>query len=66
MPVHYSAMGDREGAEGATVTGGGGSQGGRRTRRNGREAVVGGVAAAVTTMVRMTLELGGTKQQPTP
>jgi hypothetical protein len=62
-----SAMGDREGGEGATAMGGGGlSQEGMRMRRGGGDFVVGGVASVVNTMVRMMVTAGGTKQQPTP
>jgi hypothetical protein len=64
MPVHDGSMGDREGGEGATATGGGGSRGGRGEAA-GTPSLV-GLRRRWTTMVRMTMESGGTKQQPTP
>jgi hypothetical protein len=57
MPVHDSAMGDREGGEGATATGGGG-----RGEAAGTQLLV-GLRRRRTTMVRITMESGGTKQR---
>jgi len=66
MPVHDGNMGDREGGEGATATGGGiAGGGGGRGEAAGTPSLV-GLRQRWTTMVRMTMESGGTKQQPTP
>jgi len=65
-PVHDGAMCDREGGEGAAATEGGiAGGGGGRGEAAGTPSLV-GLRRRWTTMVRMTVAAGGTKQQPTP
>ena len=66
MPVHDGNMGDQEGGEGAMATGGGiAGGGGGQGEAVGTPSLV-GLRRRWTTMVRMMMESGGTKQQPTP
>ena len=66
MPVNDGTMGDREGREGATATGGGiAGGGGGRGEAAGTPSLV-GLRRRWTTMARMKVAAGGTKQQPTP